>query len=43
MITGVLIGDLRHPFTQLSDDDAAEELARNFLGYLSLDEAFRRT
>lgn len=43
MITGVLVGDARHPFAQLSDDEAAEELARNFLGYLSLDEAFRRT
>jgi AcrR family transcriptional regulator len=43
MITGVLIGDARHPFAQLSDEQAAEELARNFLGYLSLDEAFRRT
>jgi AcrR family transcriptional regulator len=43
MITGVLIGDARHPFAQLSDERAAEELARNFLGYLSLDEAFRRT
>jgi AcrR family transcriptional regulator len=43
MIAGVLFGDVRHPFTQLSDDDAADELARNFLGYLSLDEAFRRT
>ncbi len=42
MITGVLIGDARHPFAQLSDEQAAEELARNFLGYLSLDEAFRR-
>ena len=43
MITGVLIGDARHPFAQLSGEQAAEELARNFLGYLSLDEAFRRT
>jgi hypothetical protein len=43
MITGVLIGDARHPLAQLSDEQAAEELARNFLGYLSLDEAFRRT
>ena len=43
MIAGVLFGDVRHPFAQLSDDDAAEELARNFLGYLSLDEAFWRT
>jgi AcrR family transcriptional regulator len=43
MIAGVLFGDVRHPFAQLSDDEAADELARNFLGYLSLDEAFRRT
>lgn len=43
MVMGVLIGDARHPFAQLSDDEAAEELARNFLGYSSLGEAFRRT
>jgi AcrR family transcriptional regulator len=43
MIAGVLFGDARHSFAQLSDDEAADELARNFLGYLSLDEAFRRT
>lgn len=43
MIAGVLFGDPRHPFAQLSDDEAAEELARNFLGYLRLDEAFGRT
>jgi hypothetical protein len=43
MITGVLIGDARHSFAQLSDEQAAEEPARNFLGYSSLDEAFRRT
>jgi AcrR family transcriptional regulator len=43
MIAGVLFGDVRHPFAQLSDDEAAEELARNFLGYLRLDEAFGRT
>ena len=43
MIAGVLFGDVRHPFAQLSDDEAADELARNFLGYLSLEEAFRRT
>ena len=42
MIAGVLFGDALHPFAQLSDDEAADELARNLLGYLSLDEAFRR-
>jgi AcrR family transcriptional regulator len=43
MITGVLVGDVRHPFLQLSDEQVAEELARNFLGYLRLEEAFGRT
>jgi hypothetical protein len=43
MIAAVLFGDARHPFAQLGDDEAAEELARNFIGYLSLDEAFGRT
>src|SRR5262245_8121722 len=43
MIAGVLFGDVRHPFAQLSDDEAADELARNFLGYLRLDEAFGGT
>lgn len=43
MIATVLFGDVRHDFAALSDDEVAEELARNFLGYLSLDEAFGRT
>jgi AcrR family transcriptional regulator len=44
MIATVLFGDVRHDFARLSDDEVAEELARNFLGYLSLDaEAFGRT
>jgi AcrR family transcriptional regulator len=43
MIAAVLFGDARHPFAQLDDDEAADELARNFIGYLSLDEAFGRT
>jgi hypothetical protein len=44
MTASVLFGDVRHDFARLSDDEIAEELARNFLGYLSLgDEAFGRT
>jgi AcrR family transcriptional regulator len=44
MIATVLFGDVRHDFARLSDDEVAEELSRNFLGYLSLDdEAFGRT
>ena len=43
MIATVLFGDVRHDFAALSDEEVAEELARNFLGYLSLDEAFGRT
>ena len=44
MIATVLFGDVRHDFARLSDEEVAEELARNFLGYLSLDaEAFGRT
>jgi AcrR family transcriptional regulator len=43
MIASVLFGDLRHDFAQLDDEAVADELARNFLGYLSLDEAFGRT
>jgi AcrR family transcriptional regulator len=44
MIATVLFGDPRHDFARLSDDEVAEELSRNFLGYLSLDdEAFGRT
>jgi AcrR family transcriptional regulator len=43
MLATVLFGDVRQDFAQLSDDEVAEELARNFLGYLSLgDEAFGR-
>lgn len=43
MIATVLFGDVRHDFAKLSDEEVAEELARNFLGYLSLDdEAFGR-
>ena len=43
MIATVLFGDVRHDFARLSDDEVAEELSRNFLGYLSLgDEAFGR-
>lgn len=34
MVAGALLGDPRHPFAALSEDDAAEELARVFLGYL---------
>lgn len=43
MIASALFGDVRDDFAALSDDEVAEELARNFLGYLSLDEAFGRT
>lgn len=43
MIATVLFGDVRNDFAALSDEEVAEELARNFLGYLSLDEAFGRT
>jgi hypothetical protein len=42
-IDGVSFGDPRHYLAQLSDDEAADQLARNFLGYMSLDEAFLRT
>ena len=43
MIASTLFGAVRQDFAQLSDDAVADELARNFLGYLSLDEAFGRT
>lgn len=43
MIASTLFGDVRDDFVRLSDDAVADELARNFLGYLSLDEAFGRT
>lgn len=36
MIAGALLGDPRHPFASLSEEDAAEELARNFLGHLQV-------
>jgi AcrR family transcriptional regulator len=43
MLATVLFGDVRHDFARLSDEEIAEELARNFLGYLSLDlEAYGR-
>lgn len=36
MIAGALLGDPRHPFALLSEEEAAEELARTFLGYLQV-------
>lgn len=36
MIAGVLLGDPRHPFASLTAEEAAEELARNFLGHLQV-------
>ena len=36
MTAGVLFGDPRHPFASLSAEEAAEELARNFLGHLDV-------
>lgn len=36
MTAGVLLGDPRHPFGSLSAEEAAEELARTFLGYLDV-------
>lgn len=36
MVAGALLGDPRHPFASLSDEEAAEELARTFLGYLQV-------
>jgi AcrR family transcriptional regulator len=43
MVAGALFADPSHAFAQLSDEEAAEELARNFLGYLDVREATRRT
>jgi AcrR family transcriptional regulator len=39
MTAGVLFGDPRHPFASLPDEEAAEELARNFLGHLQVHSA----
>jgi AcrR family transcriptional regulator len=36
MTAGVLFGDPRHPFASLPPEEAAEELARNFLGHLQV-------
>jgi AcrR family transcriptional regulator len=36
MTAGVLFGDPRHPFASLTPEEAAEELARNFLGHLQV-------
>lgn len=36
MTAGVLLGDPRHPFASLTPEEAAEELARNFLGHLQV-------
>jgi len=36
MTAGVLFGDPRHPFASLPSEEAAEELARNFLGHLQV-------
>lgn len=36
LTAGVLLGDPRHPFASLSAEEAAEELARNFLGHLDV-------
>jgi hypothetical protein len=39
MTAGVLFGDAAwHPFAQLSSEEAADELTRNFLGYLDAEE-----
>jgi AcrR family transcriptional regulator len=43
MTTGALFADARHPFSQLSDEEAADELARSFLGYLGAPVEFGRT
>jgi AcrR family transcriptional regulator len=42
MIAAVLFGDPSHAFARLSPEAAAEELTRNFLGYLDVREAPRR-
>ena len=40
MTAGVLFGDPAwHPFARLSEEEAADELARNVLGYLDAKEA----
>jgi AcrR family transcriptional regulator len=36
MTAGALFGDPRHAFARLSEEQAADELARNFLGYLNV-------
>jgi AcrR family transcriptional regulator len=36
MTAGVLLGDPRHPFASLTPEEAADELARNFLGHLQV-------
>jgi len=43
MIAAVLFGDTSHVFARLSDEEAADELARNFLGYLEVRDVTRRT
>ena len=42
MIAAVLFGDTSHVFARLSDEEAADELARNFLGYLEVRDVTRR-
>jgi len=39
MTAGALFGDPRRPFASLQPEEAAEELARNFLGYLQVQVA----
>jgi len=36
MVAGALFADPRDPFLSLGDEETAEELARNFLGYLAV-------
>jgi AcrR family transcriptional regulator len=36
MTAGALFADPHHPFAALGEEEAAEELARNFLGYLQI-------
>jgi AcrR family transcriptional regulator len=36
MTAGALFGDPRHPFASLTAEEAAEELARSFLGHLQV-------
>jgi hypothetical protein len=41
MTAGVLFGDPAwHPFARLSEEEAADELARSFLGYLESERSF---